>query len=265
MRHISLLTIIMGAITLFSCNSIRRDVPHPEWKAVFDTLNVTGSIIVQDYQDGIVHVYNPDRIDRAFSPASTFKIPHSLIALQTGAVKDTAEIIPWDSVSRFMPTWNRDHSMRTALPQSVVWFYQETARRIGQDSLRAYMEMFRYGNRDTSGRVDRFWLTGGLRITSREQIDFLRKLYFELLPVDVTHQRMVKDLLLLEKGDDYAWYGKTGWDTSKREKQKGWIVGWVEKGEKVYFYATHIDIKEREDAAKRTQVTRRVLEELGLI
>ncbi|MEL6134221.1 MAG: class D beta-lactamase [Bacteroidota bacterium] len=265
MRTLSLIFLLIGGIALFSCNAIRRDIDHPEWQAVFDTLDVKGSIIIQNYTDEEVHVYNPDRIDRAFSPASTFKIPHSLIALQTGAVKDTSEVIPWDSVTRSIANWNHDHTMHTALPQSVVWFYQETARRIGQDSLRAYMDMFRYGNRDTSGRVDLFWLRGGLRITSREQIEFLRKLYFELLPVDVANQKIVKDLLLLEEGPDYTLYGKTGWDTSKEKRHRGWIVGWVEKGEKVYFYATHIDIKEPSDAVKRLQVTRKVMEELGIM
>ncbi len=58
------------------------------------------------------------------------------------------------------------------MKHSVVWFYQEVARRIGAERMQAHLDALGYGNRDISGGIDKFWLTGGLRISPHEQIDF---------------------------------------------------------------------------------------------
>ena len=51
-----------------------------------------------------------------FLPASTFKIPHALIALETGVVADVdKEVIRWDGVPREIEEWNRDHTLRSAM------------------------------------------------------------------------------------------------------------------------------------------------------
>ncbi|MGH8726962.1 MAG: penicillin-binding transpeptidase domain-containing protein [Burkholderiales bacterium] len=47
------------------------------------------------------------------------------------------------------------------MTNSVVWYYQELARRIGRERLQAYVDRFEYGNQNISGRIDQFWLTGG--------------------------------------------------------------------------------------------------------
>jgi beta-lactamase class D len=62
-----------------------------------------------------------------------------------------------------------------ALPNSVVWYCQEVARRIGSARMQAYVDRFAYGNRDILGEIDQFWLTGGLRISPEEQVDFLQR------------------------------------------------------------------------------------------
>ena len=51
--------------------------------------------------------------------------------------------------------------------------------------------------------VDRFWLDGALRISAMEQVDFLRKLYRNELPFKVEHQRLVKDIMIVEAGRDW--------------------------------------------------------------
>jgi hypothetical protein len=62
------------------------------------------------------------------SPASTFKIPHALIALETRAIKeDTIE--KWDG-QRFsrQRAWEKNHDLQSAISNSVVWLFQRTAR-----------------------------------------------------------------------------------------------------------------------------------------
>src|SRR5262245_32607116 len=69
------------------------------------------------------------------SPASTFKIPHALVALQTGVVT-TDTIEKWDGVRHEQqPEWNHDHTVISALQPSVLWFFQRIAPRIGAERM----------------------------------------------------------------------------------------------------------------------------------
>lgn len=47
--------------------------------------------------------------------------------------------------------------------------------------------------------------------------------------------------------------------------QIGWLVGYLEREDDVYFFATNIDIEANEDAAARLPITRDILRNLGLI
>jgi beta-lactamase class D len=155
--------------------------------------------------------------------------------------------------------------MRSALPASVVWYYQELARRTGPERMQGYVSRFDYGNREISGGIDQFWLTGGLRISPEEQVEFLRRFYFGELGVSERSTRIVKELLVLEETPTYRLSGKTGWVGLEEPPDIGWLVGYLERGEKVYFFATNIDIVTNADGEARLTITKAVLRELGLI
>jgi beta-lactamase class D len=102
---------------------------------------------------------------------------NSVIALETGVVGDPdKDVFKWDGVTRSIPGWNKDHTLRTAIAVSAVPVYQEIARRIGAERMQKYVDAFEYGNRNIGGGIDRFWLTGDLRISPLEQIAFVDKL-----------------------------------------------------------------------------------------
>ena len=85
-------------------------------------------------------------------PASTYKIPHSVIALETGVVADPdGDIFKWDGVTRPIAAWNRDHTLRSAIAASAVPVYQQIARRIGAERMKKYLDLLEYGNRDIGG------------------------------------------------------------------------------------------------------------------
>lgn len=231
-----------------------------------------GAFVLFDAQTNQTICHNAERAGTEFLPASTFKIASTLIALETGVATGPDFALAWDStVTPRQPwwpaTWARDHTLRTALPASVVWFYQEMARRIGPARMQEYLDGFGYGNRDISGGIDQFWLTGGLRISPLEQVAFLRRFYSGGLPVSAANVDLVKALLVLEDSSTYRLSGKTGWaglgDTSS--PQIGWLVGYLERGDQVYFFATTIDIATREDAAERMAITKAILRARGLI
>jgi hypothetical protein len=109
--------------------------------------------------------------DRRTLPASTFKVPHALIALDTGVVSDSTTMT-WDGTKQDFPVWEHDHTLDSAIKSSVVWFFQRAARSIGRDRELTHLRAFSYGSQTFSGPVDRFWLNGELTISPREQIAF---------------------------------------------------------------------------------------------
>jgi beta-lactamase class D len=142
---------------------------------------------------------------------------------------------------------------------SVVWVYQQIARAIGEKGERRYLRNIDYGNADPSGGVDRFWLDGKLKISAYEQLAFLQRLYRNELPFRVEHQRLVKDIMLVEAGRDWILRAKTGWQ-ARVEPQVGWWVGWVERPDGPVFFALNIDMPNRgDDAPKREAITRAIL------
>jgi D-alanyl-D-alanine dipeptidase len=234
------------------------------WKKFFDAANVIGGIYVYDLQKNKYTIYDRERFDRQFVPASTSKIIHSLIFLDSGALKDENEIIKWDGVKRSIEAWNQDHNLRSALKVSAVWFYVEASKRTGHETMQGYYDRANYGNRNTNGFGVDYWNKGDLRITPREQIDFLVRLYENRLPFAPSVMATVKDILINEQTDKYVLRAKTGWSDAYTP-QVGWFVGYVTRGAEVYFFATEIDIKKTEDAAKRAQITKNILRSLKII
>lgn len=231
-----------------------------------------GTFVLLDPQTERVVVHDRARARTRFLPASTFKVPNTIIALETDVAsgpeftvsrnEETAPRQSWWPAS-----WLREHTLRTALRDSVVWFYQEIARRVGEARMRDYVRRFRYGNRLTAGGIDQFWLTGGLRISAEEQTEFLRRFYFGELGVSDRTTELVKELLVLERADDYILSGKTGWAGLGQPDapQIGWFVGYLERAGRVYVFAMNIDIRNPSDAAARSATTKAILRELGLM
>src|SRR3989440_7670751 len=217
--------------------------------------------LVDDY---LVIASDKDRSGEAKLPASTFKIPNSLIALETGVVEDPdKDVFKWDGVKRAIEAWNKDHTLRTAIAASVVPVYQEIARRIGQERMQKYVDLFEYGNRNIGGGIDQFWLTGSLRIDPIQQIDFVDRLRRGVLPVSKRSQELVRDILPVTKVGDATIRAKTGLLGAEQGKPSlGWMVGWVEKGSSATVFAMNMDCKEQSHIAARMTVVQQCLADI---
>jgi beta-lactamase class D len=211
--------------------------------------------------------YNPERCAERFIPASTFKILNSLIGLETGVIPDETYVIQWDGTQYPVASWNQDHTLRTAIQNSVVWYFQELARRVGKEKMQYYVDLANYGNKDISGQIDTFWLEGGLRISVNEQVEFLKRLYQNELPFSARSMDIVKEILVLEKSDSYQLSGKTG-SAQRVLLHQGWFVGYLETNGDVYFFATNFESENPNgiangETAKR--ISRSSLQGLGLL
>jgi beta-lactamase class D len=167
-------------------------------------------------------------------------------------------------VKRWVADWNQDHSLRSAFKASAAWFYVEASKRMKREKMQRFYDESSYGNRNTNGFGTDYWVAGDLRVTPREQIDFLVRFYENRLPFSKRSMEIVKDIMMLEKTDKYTMRAKTGW-SDVFTPQVGWFVGYVEKGNEAYFFAIEIDIKKNEDAAKRKEITKNVLKTLQII
>jgi beta-lactamase class D len=177
--------------------------------------------------------------DTPLSPASTFKIPHALVALDTGVVSaDSVE--RWDgTVHPATPSWDADHTVLSALRPSVLWFFQRIAPRVGADRMHAWLQRVGYGNADTSGRVTEYWINGRLRVSVNEQLQFLTRFYARDLPVAAAHMTAVREALNQKPGTVQNARGlhpltigpgvelnaKTGATTLESGEAVSWLVG----------------------------------------
>lgn len=243
----------------FSASSAEQ---RPDWSDFFSDANARGTIVVVDTRSKIdvVFVHDSERAGRRYSPASTFKIPHSLFALDAGILLDEFQIIPWDGVKRPIEAWNEDQNLRSAMRNSTVWVYEVFARQLGDQREANYMRKIGYGNAIAAGAKP-FWIEGDLAISANEQISFLRRLYRNALPFRAEHQRLVKDVMVIEAGRDWILRGKTGWSG-----KIGWWVGWVEWPTGAVFFALNIDTPNGlGDVAKRQEITRKVLRSINAL
>ncbi len=239
--------------------------PRDDWTRLFADAGVEGTLAVVDERDGTRHAHGGARARQRFVPASTFKIPHLLFALDAGIATDPGQTFRWDGVPRRFAHWNRDQTLAEAMRGSTVWVFQGFAKALGERRERRYLRRLGYGNRSIAGGIDRFWLDGGLAISAIEQIAFLRSLHRNALPFDDAHQRLVKDLILIETGPRHALHGKTGW-MFESEAQLGWFVGWVDTPEGAVFFALNMDMPAgAADAPKREAIVRAALRSIGAL
>ena len=233
----------------------------------FTDAGTAGTFVGYKVDDYLVIASDRNRSGEARLPASTFKIPNSIIALETGVVGDPdKDVFKWDGVVRSIEAWNKDHTLRSAIAVSAVPVYQEIARRIGAERMQKYLDLFEYGNRDIGGGIDQFWLTGALRIDPVQQVDFVDRLRRGALPVSRRSQEQVADILPVTKAGDSIIRAKSGLLGAEAGKpQLGWMVGWAEKGSEQTVFALNMDCIEPRHIADRMNITQACLSDIGAI
>lgn len=205
-------------------------------------------------------MYNEQRARKRFSPASTYKLPHTLFALDAGVVKNSTEIFKWDGIQRSYSPHNQDHTLASAMRYSAVWVFDLLARRLGKERAQAYLSRTNYGNENPNTRHGSYWIDGELAISTYEQIRFLRQLNADALPFDKAHQQLLKRIIRNKQGVNWALYAKTGW-----QGNHGWWIGWVENNAGTVYFAMNIDTPARSiDLFKRKAIVKDILRSLDV-
>jgi beta-lactamase class D len=261
---------LLAAASLSPCRALanvsyqRSEFRNGLARRFFD-LGTVGTFVGYKIDDYLIIASDKVRSGEGRLPASTFKIPNSIIALETGVVADPdKDVFKWDGVKRSIKSWNKDHTMRSAIAVSAVPVYQEIARRIGQERMQKYVDLLEYGNRDIGGGIDQFWLTGNLRIDPIQQVDFVDRLRRGALPVSKRSQQLVRDILPVTKVGGATIHAKSGLLGAQAGKPSlGWMVGWVEKGSRQTVFAMNMDCKDKSQVAARMAVTEQCLADIA--
>jgi beta-lactamase class D len=205
--------------------------------------------------------YVSDAAECAFktAPASTFKIPHSLIALDTGVVSNPLEIVKWDGTPQPFPAWEHDLSMDSAVKVSAVWFFRRTAGLIGRERMTQYLKKFGYADDTFEGDVASFWLNGDLVVSPQEQLRFLRRLMRFDLPVERRHMDGVMTAFLMPRGtitnatgshafalkwpEPLVVHAKTG-ATTVGDERVSWLIGHIASQGRQFVFASRVRARE---------------------
>ena len=257
---------LVPARSLANVSYQRNEFRNDLGKRFFD-LGTEGTFVGYKVDDYLIIASDKIRSGEDKLPASTFKVPNSLIALETGVVADPdKDVFKWDGVTRSIEAWNKDHTLRSAIAASVVPVYQEIARRIGAERMQKYVDMLDYGNHNIGGGIDQFWLTGDLRIDPVQQVDFLDRLRRGVLPVSKRSQELVRDILPVTKAGDATIRAKSGLLGAERgQPSLGWMVGWAGTGSAQTVFALNMDCREQRHIADRMTLTQACLRDIGAI
>ena len=264
MRFIAVNVFVHISIILWGCAvGNTADSGTDSISDIFRSEGITGTFVAVSIGGETVYVHNAPRSIVRFSPASTFKIPNTLIALESHIVESKSSVFTWDGADRGVEKWNKDQTLETAFKVSCVWCYQEIARRVGAEGYEIALAKIDYGNQSIGEQIDTFWLNGSLEISAVEQIAFLRKLYSNDLPFQRKHIDTLRQIMVAQRTEQHTIYAKTGWAAT--EPQVAWYVGFVESDEGTWLFAMNLRVDRPEQADLREELSLRSLRALGII
>jgi beta-lactamase class D len=259
---------LVACISILSACDQGNISENKEWGAIYKKYGIDSAAFeVRDHSKDAIVYYNKARGNKRLSPASTFKIMASLIALETSVAPDEDLMIKWDGIVRPQDKWNKDMNMREAFATSSEPYYKELMKRVGATEIKKWLDSTEYGNMQVGNDVEKFWTNNTLLITPDEQVGFIKKLYFDELPFSKRTMRIVKAMMLQEETKGYRWYYKTGLYVDS-SKQMGWLVGFVEDSvHHPYFFANNFETKDTslDLGTMRQDLTKEIFQSFGMM
>ncbi len=223
-------------ITLTATNSFANDL----CTLIVDA--ATGATIVKTGTDCTTRV----------TPASTFKVAISLMAFDSGLLKDSHRPA-WPYAAGYPDwagdAWKGDIDPTDWMKRSVFWYSQQIVKKLGQARFQNYVTSFKYGNQDVSAvEVQQpgnngVWVMSSLQISPVEQIAFLRSMVNRQLPVAAHSYQMTEEITQQDDVNGWKVHGKTGTGSPgqdnryRADQAYGWYVGWARKGTQALVFA----------------------------
>ena len=244
-----------------------KNVEKKAFQTLIDNKDLKGCVLIYDKNANLFYSNDFGWAKKGQLPASTFKIPNSMIALELGILEDTSSILLWDGEPQMNPLWEQDLKLKDAFQFSCVPCYRSIARQVGVDRMVNYVHQFNYGQMVIdSSNLDLFWLMGDSKISPFEEIAFLKAFNEKALKIEDKTYRTMRYILLREDTGQYQLYGKTGWSTDN-DHNNTWFVGFLETTNNTYYFATNLEPTDQANldklASHRINITKSALNVLG--
>lgn len=255
-----LIAILTCLVTLSACvsnNNVTMNVNSQDISALDKPLTenaVLNKLFTQENLQGTLVIISPDKdfyvhnVERAnirYSPASTFKIYNSLIALDLKVVDSIDRIFYYyDGVDKTNVNWEDDTSLKTGIKNSNQLAFKALAELIGKDDMQKSLERLNYGNQKIDNLLN-FWRNDSLKISTLEQAVLIDKLANKELLFDKQDMQDVIDMILLESHDNYNLYGKVAFNEN-HEPALSMYVGFISTDKGIYSFALNIDSDNKE-------------------
>lgn len=251
-------------------NSVQK-IQSKELQRILDSSKVNGTLLIFDYQEKKYYSNDFREAEKSVIPASTYKIPNSIIGLESGILENEKTIFKWDGKERSFSFWEKDLDLKEAFQRSCVPCYQELARKIGTKRMNQYLKKLNFGEMDVNNEtIDNFWLIGQSKINPFQQINFLKRLHNKELPISKSTTETIINILKIEENENFVLSGKTGLAINSTESSIGWFVGYLEIEKNIFYFATRIspnrkDMPINEFSSIRKSITISALKKMGIL
>jgi len=258
----------LGLLVSVACSSPAALQKRDDLLPTLRSSGFDGVFVAWEARTGKGVCVGGDLCSTRFPPASTFKVPHALLALDYGVVSGPEERFKWDGKKRWLDVWNKDHTLRGGIRHSVVWYFRRLAPMIGGARMRKGLARLRYGNQSIGTKLDLFWLDGSLKISPIEQVRFWHGLHSGKFKTTMRARQQTLDMATLGRANGYTLRAKTGWDRRSGKTNHGWLTGCLD-GPKRICFATLLFAKDPFDLKKfiraRFSATAAMLAKLGYV
>ncbi|QRR03548.1 class D beta-lactamase [Dyadobacter sandarakinus] len=260
-------------LTILFLGLLSWNLPAQDLTTPFKSCKLAGSITIYDYKNRKWITSDEADSQRETQPASTFKIFNLLVALETGVIADENAVVKWPgntdtTLYGYRPEIYKDITVKEAFEVSAGWAFVELAKQIDRKKYAHYMKLTKYGNGDLTEQGDDFWNFGAFGISPRNQVEFLIRVFEGKTPFSKRNVDILKKVMINEQPTDYTLRAKTGW-TRVNGNDIGWWVGYVQRKDNTYFFATRVTKKRStpnpEFGNCRKTITKDVLRQLGAI
>jgi beta-lactamase class D len=257
MKAVNHFFVALLSVFFFASCTVNNVTEDEKLGRFFEDNKVTGTFGMFDNSRGDFTIYDLERFRKPLSPAQTFNIFSTLIALHTGRLTDdSTTVTSADSSGTTL-------SIYKAFRNNSTPHFQTIAQLIGKDTLKYWMDSVKYGNKKIGNDISSFWLNDTLTISPDEQLGLIKRLYFKQHPFRASVQEQVKKMMLVVNNAQYQLAYQQG-KIIRGNKQQAWLVGWIEENRHVYPFVLSFDAALDADTdAIGKKLSEEILRDLG--
>lgn len=228
--------------------------------------NLQGSCVFYNSELNEYRIYNQAESENQYSPCSTFKIIASMLGVEAGVLVNENSKMKYNGSTYPIDSWNKDLTLKEAFQSSCVWYFKQVIDKVGENEVKKKLTELDYGNCDVSEwdgsalnptpDTNGFWLESSLKISPKEQVDVLSKIFDGHITVSESTLSLLKQLMLVDNDEGISLYGKTG-----TGKNNAWFVGFFEDQKQRWYFTVNLQDENNVSGNNAKEIVTDIIEE----